>query len=241
MGAMSATSVRQRGAARVVNACLWGVLPPTCVLCGGDGEPGLDLCAGCRDELPWRRHACTRCARPLAGPGICGSCQRRPPVFDSARAAFDYAPHVDWLVHRFKFGGRLECGRVLSECLARALAGRDVAMPEALVPVPLHRARLRRRGFDQAVEVARLLGRRLGIPLMPKVLVRGRATEQQSALDAVQRRRNLRGAFRVKAPAPRHVALVDDVLTTGSTVSECARVLKRSGCRRLDIWVLARA
>lgn len=220
---------------------LWRLLPPTCVLCTGPGEPGLDLCAGCRGDLPARRGACHRCARRLPRAGICGPCQRRPPPFDEALAGFEYAPPVDWLVHRFKFGGRLECGRVLSECLAGALAARGVAGPDALVPVPLHRRRLKGRGFDQAQEIARLLSRRLAVPMAGRVLVRRRATEKQSTLDARQRRKNLRGAFHVTGDPPGYVALVDDVLTTGSTAAECARALKRAGCRRVSVWVLARA
>lgn len=220
---------------------LWRWLPPVCVLCLGPGEPGLDLCAICAAHLPVRRAACRRCARALPAPGICGPCQRKPPVFMEAQAAFDYARPVDWLVHRFKFGGRLECGRVLGECLAWELALRGAARPDALVPVPLHAGRLRSRGFDQALELGRHLARRLELHLRPRLLARCRATSQQSTLDARARRRNLRGAIRVRAPVPAHVALVDDVMTTGSTAVECARVLKRAGCRRVSIWVVARA
>lgn len=181
------------------------------------------------------------CARPLPGPGVCGPCQRRPPPFDEALAACGYARPADWLVHRFKFGGRLECGRVLAECLARELAARGACEPDAVAPVPLHWRRLQARGFDQAMEVARHLARRLRVPLRARLLSRQRATPQQSTLDARQRRRNLRDAFRVREEAPGHVALVDDVLTTGSTLAECARILKRAGCERVSVWVVARA
>lgn len=220
---------------------LWRLLPPVCVLCGDPGRPGLDLCQGCLGDLPVHRAACRLCARRLPRPGVCGPCQRRPPPFDEAVAGFDYAPPVDWLVHRFKFSGRLECGRVLSECLAGELAARGVGRPDALLPVPLHRRRLRSRGFDQAVEIGRLLARRFDIPLASGTLKRRRATRQQSTLDARQRRKNLKGAFHAGDQVPEHVVLVDDVLTTGSTVAECARVLKRKGCRHVSVWVLARA
>lgn len=226
---------------RPARGLLWRLLPPTCLLCGDRGRPGLDLCAGCHADLPVPDAACERCARRLPRTGICGACQRSPPPFDAAQAGFEYAPPVDWLVHRFKFGGRLECGRVLSECLARELVYRGAGYPDALVPVPLHRRRLRQRGFDQAMEIARLLSARLGVPLADNRLARCRATEPQSTLEARQRRGNLRGAFRVSGMVPENVALVDDVLTTGSTAAECARVLKRAGCRRVSVWVLARA
>lgn len=226
---------------RPARGLLWRLLPPTCLLCGDRGQPGLDLCAGCHGDLPVPDAACERCGRRLPRNAVCGACQRRPPPFDAVLSGFEYAMPVDWLVHRFKFGGRLECGRVLSECLARELVARGAGRPDALVPVPLHRRRLRERGFDQAMEIARLLSVRLDVPLDDHRLVRSRATEQQSTLDARQRRRNLRGAFRVAGKNRKNVAVVDDVLTTGSTAAECARVLKRAGCRRVSVWVLARA
>lgn len=226
---------------RPARGLLWQLLPPACLLCGDRGQPGLDLCAGCHGDLPIPGAACERCARRLPRTGICGACQRRPPPFDAAIAGFEYATPVDWLVHRFKFGGRLECGRVLSECLARELVFRGAGRPDALMPVPLHRRRLRQRGFDQAMEIARLLSVRLDVPLDNNRLARCRATEPQSTLDARQRRGNLRGAFRAAGKGRGHVALVDDVLTSGSTAAECARVLKRAGCRRVSVWVLARA
>lgn len=226
--------------ARAVRGPAW-LLPPTCVLCGDPGMPGLDLCAGCLGDLPAATPACVHCARRLPRAGVCGPCQRRSPPFDAALAGFGYQSPVDWLVHRFKFGGRLDCGRVLSECLARELVARGARRPDALVPVPLHRRRLAGRGFDQALEIARLLSRRLDVPLAGGALARLRPTAQQSTLAAGQRRSNLSGAFRAASGIPGDVALVDDVLTTGSTATECARVLKRAGCRRVTVWVLARA
>ena len=125
--------------------------------------------------------------------------------------------------------------------LAAALAPRVEPLPARLVPVPLHRNRLRRRGYNQAVELARPLGRALGLPVAPRLCRRQRPTPAQAELTGSDRRRNVRGAFAVAAPVPRHVAIVDDVVTTGSTVGELARVLRRAGAERVEVWAVARA
>jgi ComF family protein len=172
---------------------------------------------------------------------VCGECLHRPPPLDAACAAFVYGFPVDRLLPRLKFHGDLAAGRLLSAAMAAACAG--MPRPEALLPLPLARARLRRRGYDQALELARPLARAFGIPLLDGVLVRRRDTAPQSTLDAAARRRNLRGAFAVPAGAglPAHLALVDDVMTTGATLHAAARALRRAGVARVDAWVCARA
>ena len=140
---------------------------------------------------------------------------------------------------RFKFGGDLVSGKVLSHRWIAAAAPRD--LPEAIVPVPLHVSRLRERGFNQAHELARPLARHLGIPLRPGWLERTRRTDAQSDLDAEGRAGNVRGAFVARVPSGiRHVAVVDDVMTTGATLAACTLALKRGGVERVDIWALAR-
>lgn len=229
------------GARRAHAGLAWWLYPPTCVLCGASAEARRDLCAVCRADLPLDAPACKTCARPIAMAGVCGQCQRRPPPFDAALAALRYRPPVDWLVRRFKFDGRLSCGVVLGELLADTVAASNLDLPEVLVPVPLHRSRLRGRGFDQARELARVQSRRFGIPIRDDLLERVRATPAQSELEAGARRGNVRRAFRARGLPPAGVALVDDVMTTGSTVAECARVLRRAGCARVVVWVAARA
>ncbi|MCD9032453.1 ComF family protein [Luteimonas sp. Y-2-2-4F] len=216
---------------------LW---PARCPVCREPAEDG--LCEPCARALPWLGPACARCAAPLAGAdgadATCGDCLRRPPPFERARAAFRYGFPLDRLLPRFKFHRDLACGRLLARWMLAACA--DAARPGALVPLPLHPARLRERGYDQALELARPLARGLGLPLRTDLLQRVRATAPQSRLDAAARRRNVRGAFRGAAGAPRHVALVDDVMTTGATLAEAARALKRAGAARVDVWVCAR-
>jgi ComF family protein len=166
-----------------------------------------------------------------------------PPPFASAWAPFRYCHPLDLLEARFKFRSDLAAGRALSSLLIERVRADAPALPDAIVPVPLHRARLRSRGYNQALELARPLAHALGIPIRHDLLLRTRATHAQSALDAKARRRNVRGAFALvdHALLPAHVALFDDVMTTGATLREAALALRRAGVARVDVWVLARA
>ena len=216
------------------------LLPCRCLICGERGA-GDDLCALCRVALPWNRHACRRCGLPLPQTEpACGACLKQPPPFAATQAAFVYAFPLDRLLLRFKFHGDLAAGRLLAQLLGDRLV--DDERPQVLVPVPLHRSRLRERGYDQALELAKSLSRRTGIPLRARQLRRVHATARQSELGLSARQRNLRGAFAVAGHAlPKHVALIDDVMTTGATLRECAQTLLRSGVERVDVWVVARA
>ena len=236
---------------------LW---PPRCLVCGEPGSGGRDLCGACAAALPWNRHACPTCAMPMpaaaaiparaiaGGPAVtpqappcCGACLQRAPPLDAARAAFVYAFPLDRLLPRFKFHRDLAAGRLLVQ--AMSVAFRGLPRPDALLPVPLHRARLRSRGYDQALELARPLARALSIPLRADLLRRTRATAPQSRLDAGGRQRNLRGAFTASpgaAALPAHVVLVDDVMTTGATLHAAALALRHAGVARVEAWVCAR-
>lgn len=217
------------------------LLPPRCLLCGAAAGDDA-LCTACRNELPRNALCCARCAEPLAQPApLCGQCLRRAPPWDAAWAPFRYTWPLDALDARFKFGADLAAGRALAaQWCAQPPPG---PLPAALIPVPLHVSRLRRRGYNQALELARPLGRALDVPVLPAALLRTRATAAQTELDRTARRRNVRGAFAVARAAslPAHVVVLDDVMTTGATVAECVRVLKRAGVARVDVWALARA
>lgn len=220
---------------------LSGWWPTHCLVCGERGDGGRDCCRACADALPWNRIACPLCALPLPAPAIaCGACLRRRPPLDAVMAACLYSRPLDRLLPRFKFHGDLAAGRLLAQWMLDACAGRP--RPGALVPVPLHRARLRSRGYDQALELARPLARGLAVPLCADLLVRRRATAPQSELSAPQRRRNVRAAFAVRRDQslPAHVVLVDDVMTTGATLHAAASVLRRAGVQRVEAWVCAR-
>jgi len=149
---------------------------------------------------------------------------------------------MDHLLRQLKFHQQLHLAPLLGGLLADGLAVRETALPESLLPVPLHPQRIRERGYNQSLEVARVVAQRLGITLNPGLCVRQKATAPQTALDGKARRRNLRGAFCVQAGTlPRHVAVIDDVVTTGATVRELAQTLRQSGIDTVEIWACARA
>jgi ComF family protein len=224
---------------------LFGLLYPAhCCLCGARGGRGLDLCQACFGELPWNRHPCPRCAAPLppdADTPLCGDCIKQPPSWDEAKSPLAYGFPVDKLVQRFKFEGDLAVGRLLGSLLAEYLAAGE-ERPDCIVPVPLHDSRLKERGFNQAVELARPVSKRLRLEVRLDLCMRSRATQVQSKLDHDERRKNLKDAFTVKQPVQGlHLALLDDVVTTGATAESLSRALREAGARRVTLWSACRA
>ncbi len=220
------------------------VWPRFCLICGLDAPGHPDICPACRAQLPPADPACRRCALLLPREvERCGHCIAAAPAFDAAIAAFAYGPPIASLVQRFKFNRDLAAGRLLARLLAEQLVQRGAARPELLIPVPLNWRRRWQRGFNQSELLCRDLSRHFGGLPWSDALVRRRATPAQSALPAGKRRGNVRGAFSVRhlPPGVRSVVLVDDVMTTGATLAECARVLKRAGVARVEVWVVARA
>lgn len=221
------------------------LFPPSCILCGQAGVGGMDLCQDCFTELPKNLNCCYRCAEPFATvsqiPRLCGHCLSSPPAFDETVAPFLYSGSVSHLITGLKFAKQYKNARVLGILLAEYLAS-HTEMPDCIVPVPLHKQRYRQRGFNQAIEVANTVSNRLKIPLDLYDCIRQKNTAHQTRLPAKQRRKNVRKAFAANKPIGyRHVALLDDVMTTGSTASELAKTLKQAGVERVDVWVCARA
>lgn len=218
------------------------LLPWRCLCCGDAGHAPFDLCGPCADALPRLGRACPRCAAPTPTADDCAHCVAAPPPFDAAVIPFEYAHPVDRLIVGLKFAGRLAHARLLGDLLAAhaARALPTAARPSALVPVPLHPARLRARGYDQARELARPLAMALGCPVLANAR-RVRATAEQSGLDAAARRANLADAFRAEGPLPPHVAIVDDVVTTGATAAALAHALRAAGATRITLLAVARA
>lgn len=224
------------------------VLPPRCLACGLEVEGAAGLCAPCWSRLrligpPW----CRVCGYPLpqacvAAP-LCGRCAEVLPDFDRARAALSYDEHSARLVLAFKRGGRLEGVPQFARWMAAAGA-EILADADLILPVPLHRGRLVRRGFNQSALLAQRIAASTGRPWAPHLLQRRLATASQQGLGAAERRENITAAaFRVSRPervAGARVVLVDDVLTTGATVAACAAVLRRAGAVRVDALALAR-
>jgi ComF family protein len=214
------------------------LMPQDCLLCLGAGGARL-VCPACEAALPAIEHSCTRCALPLPMRGICGECLSRPFAFDDASACFVYAYPLDRLVHRFKYAGDLGIGRWLALRLADRVAG---MRPDVVVAPPLTRARLRQRGFNQALEVAKVVARRVRAKCEISTLARTRETSPQPGLDRRERQANLREAFRgARDFDGLHVAIVDDVMTTGATMDAIAAVLRRRGATRVSAWCIARA
>jgi ComF family protein len=209
-----------------------------CELCGEPAGPA-GICAPCRRDLPWIGAACELCARPGLAPGPCGECRERRPDWARAIVPWAWAFPVDALVSRFKYGGALHYGALLGRLLAEAC--QEASRPEGLVPVPLHHARLAERGFNQAQELARPVGRALGVPVLTGLCSRSLAAPPQAGLRARQRYRNLDGAFAVTSEAAgRRLAIIDDVLTTGSTARALAAALLDAGAASVEVWAVAR-
>jgi len=228
---------------KAVHAVLWR---PTCVLCGSAGVEHRDLCAPCEMDFPVNLSCCRACAHPLADSGhalrLCGACLRKPAYFDASFAPYRYLYPIDRLIQRLKYGGRLSIGRVLGELFAQRVLAARARLPELLIPVPLAMGRFRARGYNQAIELAQHVAQRTGIELRADIALRTRETQEQASLKRKQRRRNVRGAFSVVRDLPRrHIAIFDDVMTTGSTANELARVLRRAGAERIEVWTIARA
>lgn len=218
------------------------LLPRHCVLCGLFSGCG-NLCPPCTAELPYNPCACALCGLPLpAQPDkVCGACLKNPPPWDGAVASLKYQFPVDRLVCRFKYNRNLACGQALGEVLLQAINNKSGPLPQAIVPVPLHRSRLFSRTFNQANMLAQQLSRPLNIPVQYALLRRTRRTKAQSGLDFSQRKKNVRGAFKCHRHGLKHVAIVDDVMTTGRTLEECTRTLKQAGAESVTAWVAARA
>ena len=229
------------------NRLIDALLPRHCLLCGAGVSGPACICRGCHSDLPWLDSSCYRCALPLpADTPLCGACLRRRPPFTRTLAAFTFTPPVDSLIQGYKHRRQLATGALLSQLLAPQLqhAYSEDSLPACIVPVPLHWRRLLQRGFNQAALVAQQLGRTLALPVVNGCRRRFHTAPQQGA-DRRHRQANLRGAFTLRHPLTDdhcydHIAIVDDVVTTTSTVSELAALLLAAGVRRVDIWCLAR-
>lgn len=225
--------------------------PQCCQLCG-DGPLQADstLCLPCLMDLPWNLACCSICALPLPQNAICGQCLRKPPPYHRTLATFRYQDPLSHIVHSLKYGQRLHYGRFLGGALAdmivQDIGDNQALMPDLILPVPLHQQRLNERGYNQALEIAKPIAKALNCALSDRMLIRRIATREQSSLSARERRKNLKGVFALRYPdrasfKGTHIAIVDDVMTTGATVNELARVLVKAGARRIDVWVAARA
>lgn len=208
-----------------------------CLLCGAVSSDGI-CCNACVAALPALAAAqCPVCALPTAEGAVCGQCLRHPPHFARTVAAFSYAFPLDKLVLSLKYGEKLYLANMLGDELVRRITVR----PDCIIAMPLHPERLRDRGFNQSLQLARRIGQQLKLPVMPYACRRIRNTPSQSTLPWKERGKNMRNAFSCEGDlAGKHVAVVDDVMTTGTTLNELALTLLNAGATEVSAWVVAR-
>jgi ComF family protein len=229
----------------VVNSVAEGLFPSYCIFCARRSDRPLPLCQSCEQDLVANQYPCECCALPLAHPGarLCGNCLRQPPAYARVVAPWIYEEKMRFLIQRWKFHGERRLTPLLGRLWQQAAP--TMSPVDAIVPVPLHWWRLLLRGYNQSQLLAAQLKRQNPdagqIPLMAKLLVRQRHTQFQSGLSADQRIDNLAQAFHTRqCCSGLSIALVDDIVTTGSTANSIANSLLDAGARRVEIWCLAR-
>ena len=239
MGILTQNRDLLTGAKFIAGRAIDTLLTQDCLLCGQSGSDAL-LCRSCAETLPrLPEPACPRCALPVPEESLCGRCLSHPPHYDATRAVFRYDFPLDRLVQSLKYAHRLALAPYLGQFLAQRIAG---TAADLIVPLPLHPERLRQRGFNQALELARPVGSALNLPIDANVCARIRHTPPQARPPWREREKNIRGAFHCTADLTgKRIILVDDVMTTGASLNECARTLKLHGAQEVILLTLARA
>jgi ComF family protein len=230
--------------AEISRSLIDSLLPKRCPLCSrvlnrSCGYQG--FCDSCQPLLPWIISGCEICGAELHEVGVCGNCQSSPPDYDHSVIPFHYSEPVSGKIQALKYHDQLQFSSTLGDMICRRVWQDPYPFPQLLIPVPLHRNRLRQRGFNQALEIARVVGSQLGIAVNHLLLERIRDTASQTGLGEAERASNLHRAFTATClPGLAHVALVDDVVTSGSTTNAAARALKQAGVGTVSIWAVAR-
>jgi len=224
------------------------LFPHSCLVCGQHVIGSQNLCPCCTTELPFNRYACIRCGLSLVQNSgfVCGECQQHPPFFDRAFVPFNYTIPFNHFIPALKFKHKLEYARLMSELFIREYEQHytkdEGASPQCIIPVPLHPKRLRQRGFNQSLEISRSIATYLDLNIDLTAIKRIKNTDAQSELDKSKRKHNMQNAFEISNALPyTHVIVFDDVITTGYTVNEIARILKRSGVTTVEVWAITRA
>ena len=221
------------------------LMPLHCLLCHADVQQHPAICSHCHEQLPWLTSSCAVCsiALPEGVSGPCGECQSSKRAYTRVHALFEYAQPLDDLITRMKFGQQLGTARLLGELLLDYFREHSINLDGfAILPVPLHKLRLRERGYNQSLEIARPLAKALRLPLLTTAVQRQQPTRAQSGLSAKARVRNLKSAFSVSEKAlAASVLIVDDVITTGATIDELSKTLSKAGVEKIEIATIARA
>lgn len=220
--------------------------PYTCIFCNARTKQEIDLCDECENDLPKILHTCFTCGMPITQNQeeklICGDCQKNPPYYQRTYTAFHYEKPISILITHLKFHHKLLYAKILGKLFIKKFS-EDIEKdpPEIIIPLPLHYKRLKERGFNQSLEIAREISKSLKIPFDIKHCYRIKATVPQSEISAKLREDNIKNAFTVSEKFhAKHVAIFDDVVTTGNTVREFAKVLRKNGVEKIDVWCCAR-
>jgi ComF family protein len=237
------------------------IFTQTCLFCGANAYSSTAIgnktigstaiCAPCLADLPWHNAlSCPQCGLASAG-DVCGRCLKQPPHFDSTIALFDYAYPIDSVLQHYKYLHALHLTHTLGALFSDYYLGRlnaqntsktvgHVSMPDALLAMPLHPKRLQERGFNQSLEIAKVLADKLKLPLLTHHSKRIKNTVPQAQLKLKDRAKNIKNAFACEPLTGMRVALVDDVMTSGASLNELALTAKRAGATEVQCWVLAR-
>lgn len=214
------------------------LMPIPCRLCGSMSQHQA-ICSSCVHDLPLLGVACPRCALPMNSAHICGQCLQLPPEQDLSFSLFRYHDPISRLIADFKYHDKLYLSELFAQLMVEKLNQRR--LPELLIPIPLHANRIRQRGYNQSFELAKALSRELGIPSSNDYLIRYIDTKSQSSIPFKARKNNIQHAFKlIQAKVPTHIALIDDVLTTGHTANAAAKLLRKAGATRIEVWTIAR-
>lgn len=230
-----------------MHALIRKIFPQRCLLCDLNHDGEKNICDYCEVTLPLLKKACVQCATEIISENAithCSQCLLKPPPFHHTLALFYYEPPISSLIWRLKFRGDLSIAKLFSQYWIEYIENKIArdSLPEIIIPVSLHHQRLAQRGFNQALEIAKPLGKYFQIPVDTRSCIRIKNTEAQSLLPAKTRKNNMHNAFALSYPIDaKHVAILDDVMTTGNTVSEIAALLQKTGVEKIEVWCCARA
>jgi len=214
-----------------------------CYLCESPNQhSNYDICPQCLSDLPYINQACSRCALPLqSDTPVCGQCISLPPSYDVLQSPFEYRYPIDKFITELKFRQKLYRAQSLGQLFSEYIKSKNIPLPECIIPVPLHPKRLQQRGYNQALEIARVVSAKLNIPINRELCVRVKDTKPQSNLNARSRQQNIENAFEIKQPSHyQHVVIFDDVITTGNTVETLAKLLRQHNIKIIQVWSIAR-
>lgn len=215
-------------------------------MCDQTGCNGMDLCPSCIKNLPWVKYACARCALPLANSSspICGACSNKKIYFENTHAPFLFSKFIQEAIYEYKFNHKLHYGKLLAQLLLRHIENKKLVAPDILLPVPLYCNRIRKRGFNQSLEIARIVSKKIKCEINTNAVQRVRETHVQMQLPAKKRAANVKNAFvlnsRPEIFKDKHIAIIDDVMTTGNTANEVAKCLQKASAKKIDVWCIAR-